>query len=270
MTNMNKSRFHATVFIALVAAASLVATAPAWAGPSATPAPIPSPSQGAYESNVATFAASHTAPAIPVVRDDKAMAEYNKALLSYWRTVPWASVFGQWGCSSREVTTSMQPGGATLGAIVNCGQNGAASNLAFAAATAVAPKSKLLASDPSLKQLYSASQSNTTSTAVQPYSFLSSCAHVKSAYICVLFNQSTLQIGASTEWEGSSSTTGHVRLGQPGVGNSCGLGTFKGNSPDGLLNPGDQTLVLVTMTQDSYYSARFYNESYYGQHCATF
>lgn len=270
----------AVLLLGLQAAPSFAAT-PATSTPepvSSSALPVAAAAQTSHEARVASFLAAHPKPApLTSSASTEQLAQNHAQWYAFLQQVPWTDMFGQWGCTVSDVHVAMTVDGngnsnPTVTDISNCGGVEAVGPMALS----LQARSTVLAepSNAPLRALFQAPAATpaatgaTTNGTVAPLADTARCGHSNSTYDCIVFNYSNGLIGATTEWEGSSSTYGHVRLGNVGAG-SCGLGTFMLNVPDGTINPGSQSQALETgQYYNSYFSARFYNPNYAGGHCA--
>jgi hypothetical protein len=197
-------------------------TAPAFAATSSnTPAappialPVAASAQVSHEAAVGTFLAAHPKPATLTASASAAELTQNRtAWYSYLKAAPWTDIFGQWGCTVSNLNVIMSKaddGNAypTVQDVANCGGVEALTGIVGTIDT----KASVLA-QPANAQLRTALTATSSSDAVaSPLAVAKHCANVSATYLCILWDYSNGLIGASAQWEGSSSTYGHVRLG---------------------------------------------------------
>ena len=116
--------------------------------------PVIPEAQAAYESEVATFTQSHSAPVAPKETKGQPWLDYNLALSQWWNAVPWTAVYGQWGCIVRNVTVTVSSDIPGLALTSFCGAGEPAGNFSTGISMSIAPKTEVLRSDPSIAKTY--------------------------------------------------------------------------------------------------------------------
>ncbi|WP_349867285.1 hypothetical protein [Leifsonia sp. WHRI 6310E] len=233
--------------------------------------PISAAAQATHEASVSKYLASHPKPsALSATASPESLQANRAEWFAYLQAAPWTDIFGQWGCTVSNLNVVWSAAGdgnsyPTLQDVVNCGSieglTGVAGSLETRSAVLAQPDNA------ELRASLSASSAKPDSV-VTPLAVKNHCSNQSSTYLCIIWDTSNGLIGASAQWQGSSATYGHVRLGNT-TGQACGLGTFVANGPDGTLNPGSVNQALVYgVYQNGNWSSRFYNPNFYSGYCA--
>lgn len=274
----------AAVFVVGMASASFAATGPA--GSVAVPALPNSATVASATSAVDAFAAAHTEPAIPAVGASVATQNaYWQAEVEYWKSVPWADVAEQWGCSFQAVQIGFQPAdaqgviAASYSTLTNCGVN--ASDDLTSVVSSPETTSHVVKRIPALatkagRQTTSAQTGRATaksaSSASPDAAQVSDCRNQTDARLCVNGGTSSGAISATTKWLATSTTTGRARLGLVGAGAACAAGTQKAISALGTGGQGAVFTAATTTNQSTQWSSEYLvgsSTSVYARFCAT-
>jgi hypothetical protein len=269
---MNLSGLRKRIMIAAGATALLgaicIPAGAASAAPAVSPvSPTPSQvaSQVASEQIVARFIAATPVPVLPTNASGNQYLQFSQNLAAYWKTVPWGSVYGQWGCAVSDVQVDFHATAGSWGA--------AGAEMSTSSTCSVASNENGLVGQVATRSTLLARQASSSNvSAVKPLVRGSgSCAWTGGAdYLCVN-SPSTGVITGSNDYEGNFGIvdTGHIRLGQVGL-TGCSLGTFVGNSPTWSMSPGTYKTYSHSVGVSSTWSNRWYDPSYEGETCGAY
>ncbi|MDQ1575546.1 MAG: hypothetical protein QOH55_696 [Microbacteriaceae bacterium] len=254
--------------VALTAAFALAGASGAQA---ATPQPsgpeIPAAAQAASEAAVAAFTATNTAPVLAATASDAQFLAFSQDLQAYWKKVPWSDVYGQWGCTVSNIQIDFH---STSGAWGTAGTEMSSVEGCPGASHTHNPLIGKVAARTSLTTATSPTAPATTSLAIAPTPNLSNCALSGTGnYICI----GTPSVGV-LEGENQNQTsvleTGHIRLGNPGIGGACGLVTFIGNGPTVTLGNSQWATYSHSISMSSYWSAIWYDPNEAAIRCGNY
>lgn len=175
---------------------------------------------------------------------------------TYWSSVPWSSVYGQWGCTVSDVQISYH------GTDGDWGSAGTHMSYVASCPSTVTSMDKV-----GLVESKSAALATATKAA-SPNSVPGACSGGQGSNLICVQMPSTGDLEGGNDNLTSDTETGHVRLGKVGSG-ACGLGTFITNGPDVTIGYSQIAHASATINQDSEYSARFYDPSLAASVCAT-
>lgn len=234
------------------AAAALMGTAIAVgaiavAAPASATTGVAGKSEAKHEAVVAAFTDANAAPQFDADASKADQVRYEKDLAAYWKRVPWTSVYGQWGYTVDSVKVDYHETAGDWG-------SAGAEVLVGATPTGETAPANLVGQVATKTALQSTPKSVSRVAAGTLAAQAQSCGQRGDILMCLNQSGSSLQ-GAVTN--SKTAITGNIRLGNVGLGGTCGPGSLVGQS--GKLSTGNGQVVTYShsISSRSKYSGQF-------------
>jgi hypothetical protein len=265
--------------VAITALLTLGFAGATWATTSTSGSPgALSAAQVSDQSTVASFASTHAAPILPADATPAQFAAFSQSLETYWNSVPWSAVAGQWGCTVQSVDVDYGADGiANSASVTTSGQCAGASQLTKPASAqltqavqTIAPRSQTLTlpQNADLAKVYGGSLASSSDLAATPDSagWTQICNFASPANLC-LGAPETGEINAEGDWNGPT-VTASLRLGQSSL-TSCTAGSLVKQSSSRSVADGGYISITASVSVDANWSNEWLDPGVQSRFCQT-